>query len=113
MKPLTIAGIVLGSLGLAYVVHAAAQSPGDKAKVGDTVRIPTTALSIVTSGGATSFPGAQTGDVAAVLITSLDADKVYGSLVSVANSLGTVNVPPGIAISAPGSVAAPRTAVLA
>jgi hypothetical protein len=111
MKPLTIAGIVLGGLGLAYAVHAATQSPGDKAQKGVTVRVPMTSLSLVSAGSFGPIPGAQPGDIATVLVTSSDQDNVYGTVQSIANQAGSLAIPARLAGAT--SVAMPRAAVLA
>jgi hypothetical protein len=111
MKPLTVAGIVLGGLGLAFVVHKATQSAGDKAAKGSTVKVPMTSLSLVTSGGFSPIPGVQANDVATVLVTSSDADNLYGTVQSVANPSGSIGVPARLAGAV--SVALPRNAVLA
>jgi len=111
MKNLTLAGIVLGSLGLAYVVHKATQSPGSAANKGATVRVPMTSLSIANLGGFTNVPGSQPNDVATVLVTSSDEDNLYGTVQSVSNPSGSIGVPARLAGAV--RVALPRSAVLA
>jgi hypothetical protein len=111
MKPLAIAGIVTAGLGLAYVVHAATQSAGEKAKKGDVVRVAMPNLLLVTPAGTVSVPGARAADVASLLVTSSDADRLYGTLRAVANANSSVGVP--VELSAPGAIAVRRKDVLA
>jgi len=111
MKNLTLAGIVLGGLGLAYVVHKATQSPGSAAQKGTVVKVPMTSLSLVTSGGFSPVPGVQANDVATVLVTSSDEDNLYGTVQSVSNPSGSIGVPARLAGAV--RVALPRSAVLA
>jgi len=111
MKPLAVAGLVLGGLGLAFVVHKATQSPGSAANKGSTVRVPMTSLSLVTSGGFSPVPGSQPGDVATVLVTSSDADNLFGTVQSVSNQAGSIGVP--VRLAGAVSVGMPRDAVVA
>ncbi len=100
MKPLTL---LLGSavaLGLGYALyHKPARFLGDKARAGDAVTVPASAL-------ATALQGVATGSNVVVAVASVQPDTLTGPVVAVMQGALRVALPQPL-----GPVAVPRAAV--